>query len=68
MEEGLCYEPKVESINNIEYDFLENAWIDNLGNIYKTTLPEEIRQYATPIKEPKLCVKVKAKKKRHFVK
>lgn len=82
MEQGLIYEPKEETIDTIEWDYLENAWIDNLGNIYKTAkdipienwiyaLPGHLRQYARPIKTPKVSIKKKQKRlnrKHHFVK
>lgn len=73
MEHDLIYDPSEETVNNIEWDYLENAWVDNLGNIYKNStdiprenwiycLPEHLRQYVQPIKPVKLCVKTKGKK------
>lgn len=44
-----------EEILTIEFDYLENAYIDNLGNVYKTidNIPEEYKHLVVPIKEIK---------------
>lgn len=52
-EDCLSDEYKVtEDIDNIEWDYLEDKYIDNQGNIYKTIedIPENYRQYIKPIK------------------
>jgi hypothetical protein len=36
MEKGLCYEPLDETIDSIAWDWVDNHYIDNLGNCYKT--------------------------------
>jgi hypothetical protein len=45
MDNDLVYEPQDETIEIIEYDFLENAYVDNIGNTYKTLddIPTELR-------------------------
>lgn len=50
-----------ETIDVIEWDYLENAYIDNLGNIYKADIPEHLQKY---VQEKKPIGKLKLKIKR----
>lgn len=58
----------------IIYDFLENAWVDQEGNIYQVPsnvpvdmklyyLPEHLQQYAEPIQETRMKISVGLKRR-----
>lgn len=51
--DNLYYIPEVETLETIEWCFLENRYVSNLGDCYKTIedIPSDFIKYVIPIKE-----------------
>ncbi len=63
--DNIINQPTIEQITEIEYDYLEDTFIDDCGNCYKTLedIPKELHHLVKPIKPiGKLRLKIRGRK------